>query len=278
MALEITKTFVVKAAPQAVWDFLVDVERVAKCMPGAAITAKLDDKTYTGTMTVKVGPVTQSYKGKIVFEKLDEAARAAHIVATGQDVRGKGGADMRLSSTMKEIAADETEVTAVSQVNITGILAQMGRGMIQDVSDQLFGVFSQRMRAELEAGASVASAAPAAPAIAPPPANAVTDAAPATAAPVDAARQASTVATADAAAAVVTGAAAPPTATPDPNPTPAAAAPTARPAPSARAPEVLDLGPIGARAAKRATLRLLGTPGFWLAVVAIAVVLYFILR
>lgn len=150
MAFEITKTFVVKAPPSAVWDFLIDPQRVANCLPGAAITEKLDDKTYRGTMTVKVGPVSSSYKGKVVFERLDAASHTAEISATGQDVKGRGGADMRLKSSVAQNAAGETEVTAVSQVNITGILAQMGRGMVQDVSDQLFQIFSQRVRAELE--------------------------------------------------------------------------------------------------------------------------------
>ena len=160
MALEITKNFVVKAPPAAVWKFLVDVQRVARCMPGAAIGDKVDDKTYTGTMTVKVGPVTSSYKGKVVFEKLDAAAYSAEIVATGQDVKGKGGADMRLTSNLRQIAPGETEVTAISKVSITGILAQMGRGMINDVSDQLFKMFSERMRAELEAEAAAAITEP----------------------------------------------------------------------------------------------------------------------
>jgi len=153
MAFEITKTFSIKAPPAAVWEFLTDPERVAKCLPGAAITGKLDEKTWSGTMTVKVGPVQSSYKGKVVFEKLDAAARRAEIVAQGMDVRGKGGADLRLTSTLKQEGPGQTEVTTVSRVNITGILAQMGRGMIQDVSDQMFQVFSERMRAELESAA-----------------------------------------------------------------------------------------------------------------------------
>ncbi|GAC1344309.1 MAG: hypothetical protein NVSMB23_19060 [Myxococcales bacterium] len=160
MAFEITKTFVVQAPAAAVWEFLVDPQRVARCLPGASITAKLDDKTYSGAMTVKVGPVSSSYKGKVVFERIDAATRTAEIVATGTDVRGRGGADLRLTSTVREGKPGETQVTAVSQVNITGILAQMGRGMIQDVSDQMFQVFSQRMRAELETPAPVAAAAP----------------------------------------------------------------------------------------------------------------------
>jgi carbon monoxide dehydrogenase subunit G len=164
MALEITKNFMVQAPAAKVWDFLVDVEKVAKCLPGAAITGKLDDKTYNGTMTVKVGPVQASYKGKVVFESVDAGARTAQIVATGQDVRGRGGADLRLTSTVKEVAPGRTEVTAVSQVSITGILAQMGRGMIQDVSDQMFQLFSERMRSELETAAPAAAPPPAAPA------------------------------------------------------------------------------------------------------------------
>src|SRR5438067_4844516 len=150
MAFEVSKTFVVHAPAARVWEFLTDPQRVAKCLPGAAITGKLDEKTWTGTMTVKVGPVTSSYKGKLVFEKLDPASRTAEIVATGTDVKGKGGADLRLTSTLTEKAPRQTEVTTVSRVNITGILAQMGRGMIQDVSDQMFKVFSERMKAELE--------------------------------------------------------------------------------------------------------------------------------
>jgi uncharacterized protein len=150
MAFEIVKKFVVKAEPAAVWKFLIDPERVASCLPGAAITGKLDEKTYTGTMSMKVGPVSSSYKGKIVFDRLDEASMTAELSGAGQDVKGRGGADLKMKSEVRQNASGETEVTATSQVNITGILAQMGRGMIQDVSDQMFQIFSQRLRAQLE--------------------------------------------------------------------------------------------------------------------------------
>jgi uncharacterized protein len=174
MAMEISKTFVVKAGPDAVWSFLTDLPRVARCLPGAAIGEKLDERTSTGTMTVKVGPVSSSYRGKVTFERLDPAARTAEIVASGQDVRGKGGADLRLTSSLKALPEGATEVTAVSLVNVTGILAQMGRGMIQDVSDEMFQLFSERVRAELETPA--ASGAPgstaAGPSLATPPAQA----------------------------------------------------------------------------------------------------------
>jgi carbon monoxide dehydrogenase subunit G len=160
MAFEIVKTFVVRSSPEQVWSFLIDPERVARCLPGAAITGKLDDRTWQGTMTVKVGPVSSSYKGKVAFEKLDASSRTAEIVAQGQDIRGRGGADLRLTSTLAQRAPGETEVTTTSRVNITGILAQMGRGMVQDVSDQLFEIFAQRVRAELESAAPAAAPLP----------------------------------------------------------------------------------------------------------------------
>ena len=159
MAFEIVKTFVVRSSPDRVWSFLTDPEKVARCLPGAAITGKLDEKTWQGTMTVKVGPVSSSYKGKVAFEKLDTGSHTAEIVATGQDVRGRGGADLRLTSTLLPRASGETEVTTTSKVNVTGILAQMGRGMVQDVSDQMFQIFWQRLRAELETAPPVQGAA-----------------------------------------------------------------------------------------------------------------------
>src|SRR5919107_3141238 len=98
MGMQIEKTFVVQAPAAAVWAFLTDPHRVARCLPGAAITEKIDDQSYTGTMTVKVGPVTANYRGKMRFERLDAAAGEAEIVASRQETKGKGGADMRMNS------------------------------------------------------------------------------------------------------------------------------------------------------------------------------------
>lgn len=152
MAIPIEKSFVVKAPADRVWEFLIDPYRVAKCLPGAAITEQLDDQTYAGTITVKVGPVSASYKGQVRFERLDSDARVAELTGRGLEVRGKGGADMRMTSRLVERGPGETEVMVTSEVNVTGILAQFGRGMIQDVSDQMFEKFTEAMRAELEGG------------------------------------------------------------------------------------------------------------------------------
>ena len=162
MAIEIEKSFTVEAAADAVWAFLIDPYAVARCLPGAAITEQVDDRTYAGKITIKVGPVSSSYKGKIVFERLDPETRTAVLSGRGQDVRGRGGADMKMTSTLVERDGG-TEVTVVSQVSVTGILAQFGRGMIQDVSDHMFQTFTEKMRAELAASNTGIPAVPSAP-------------------------------------------------------------------------------------------------------------------
>ena len=143
------QSFVVQAPPERVWAFLTDPYRAAAALPGAAVTEKVDEKTFAGTITVKVGPVKTKYKGRATFEKLDAAAYVAEIVGSGQDVKGRGGADMKMSSRL--VARDgATEVSVVTEVTVTGILAQFGRGMMQEVSDQLFKKFTEKARAELE--------------------------------------------------------------------------------------------------------------------------------
>ncbi|MBW8876179.1 MAG: SRPBCC family protein [Acidobacteria bacterium] len=239
--MEITKSFVVKAPAAAVWDFLTDPYKVARCLPGAAITEKVDDTTYTGTITIKVGPVTASYRGKMRFERLDEAAGEADIAASGQETRGKGGADMRMKSRVVGRGPAETEVTVVSDVNVMGVLAQFGRGMIQDVSDQLFQKFTDAMRRELETpAAAVPEAAPPAP---PPSGD------PGPIAPVAFSAAASH---------------------PPPKPPP--------PAPPPAAENVLDVGSLGAAAAGRAASRLLSNPVFWIAVIVLALLVYWLVN
>lgn len=245
MGMQIEKSFVVKAPADAVWDFLTDPYKVAKCLPGAAITEKVDDQNYAGTITVKVGPVTANYRGKMRFDRLDRAAGEADIAASGQETRGKGGADMKMKSRVVEKAPGETEVTVVSDVNVVGMLAQFGRGMIQDVSDQLFQRFTDAMRRELETPAAAAPAP--APAATPPTASEMSAVSPAAAAPA---------------------------------PAPAV---TAAPVPPAAPPPVageaaLDIGSLGAAAAGRAAGRMLQRPGFWIAVIVLALLLYWLLR
>jgi carbon monoxide dehydrogenase subunit G len=159
--MKIEKNFVVKAPPEEVWDFLTDPHRVAGCVPGGEITEQIDEQTHGGTITLKVGSIALRYKGKVHFERLDAAARQAELVASGRETRGKGGADARVTSRLRERGPGETEVDTVADLTVTGLLAQMGRGMIQDVSDQLFETFTDAVRAQLEGTAPAAGEAPA---------------------------------------------------------------------------------------------------------------------
>ncbi len=242
MGMQIEKCFVVRAAAPAVWSFLIDPYRVASCLPGAAITEKVSDQEYKGTMTVKVGPVTASYRGKLRFERLDEAAGEAELSGSGQETKGKGGADMRMKSRVVARSPNETEVTVVSDVNVFGILAQFGRGMIQDVSDQMFGKFSEAMRRQLETPTADPSEVPGTPS----------------------AEQAEEGAVAIAVAEVIHGA--------------EAVIAGVVPAAPFQTPEVLDVGAIGAAAAGRAAVRMVTRPGFWVTMVALAALVYFWLR
>ena len=161
MGLRFEHAFTVKARPEKVWAYLTDPYRVAPALPGAAITEKTGEGTWNGTITVKVGPVAAKYKGTVRFESMDPAARTATIVARGQDLSGRGGADMKMESRLSEKTPGETEVAMVSDVNVTGIMAQFGRGLVQDVSNQMFQKFTEAVRAELERPDEPAAAAPA---------------------------------------------------------------------------------------------------------------------
>ncbi len=150
--MKIEQKFSLNAPPDRVWAFLTDPYQVASCLPGAAITEKVDDRTYLGTITVKVGPVSASYKGQIRFVQLDPERWEAELVGQGQDIKGKGGAEMRMQSRLQP-KDDGTEVTVASEVNISGILAQMGRGMVESVSNQIFQQFAAAMTQKLEGAA-----------------------------------------------------------------------------------------------------------------------------
>ena len=152
--MQIEQKFALNAPPDRVWGFLTDPYQVAACLPGAAITSRIDDRTYEGTITVKVGPVTAAYKGKVRFERLDPQRLEAEMVGQGQDVKGKGGAEMRMISRLFPREGGGTKVVVNSDVNISGILAQMGRGIIESVSTQMFQQFTAAMRQKLETSGS----------------------------------------------------------------------------------------------------------------------------
>src|SRR5271167_3051722 len=157
MAIPIEKTFQVKEPVDQVWNLLSDPKRVATCVPGAKITEQLDDKTYKGTISVKVGPSTTDYKGELEIVRRDAATHELEMIGKGQDIRGRGSASMKMTGKARSLENGGTEVTSVSEVNVVGILAQMGARMINEVSNIMFAQFIKNFQAQLEHPAEVAT-------------------------------------------------------------------------------------------------------------------------
>jgi hypothetical protein len=150
VAIEIRETFQVKAPIDVVWRFVLDPHNVAACMPGAALEQVIDDKTFVGTIKVKVGAVMAGYKGRVELTEVDAVGYVVRMKAEGNE-SGGGTAKGLMMSKLVTLADGRTEVIAEASVDLTGKLMQVGRGMIQGVSKQLFQQFVTRARTQIEA-------------------------------------------------------------------------------------------------------------------------------
>ncbi len=150
MAVTIKETFTVQAPIERVWQFVMDPEMVVTCMPGAELESVEDERTFLGKVSIKVGAVTTSYQGRVQFTTVDDVAHVVEMTAEGRETGG-GTAKGTMSSRLRSLGAGETEVVAEASVDLTGRVMQMGRGMIQGVSQQLFRQFVTCVKERLEA-------------------------------------------------------------------------------------------------------------------------------
>jgi carbon monoxide dehydrogenase subunit G len=158
MAQKIEKTFSVAEPIDKVWEVLSDPRKVAPCVPGAQITAQIDDKTYKGTISVKVGPSVTDYQGEVQIVRLDPQNHELEILGKGQDVRGRGSASMKMTGKLRTLPNGNTEVNSVSEISVVGILAQMGGRVIAEVSNIMFGEFTKNLQARMQQAADAAPA------------------------------------------------------------------------------------------------------------------------
>jgi hypothetical protein len=153
MAIELDNSFTVPVPPEQAWDVLLDVERIAPCMPGASVQSISDDgNEIEGQVKVKLGPLSLAYSGTAKFTEKDEANRAIVIEATGKETRGAGTASANVQASLKP--ADVTGSTLVSihtTLNVTGRPAQFGRSLLPEVSGKLIAQFAANLEALITA-------------------------------------------------------------------------------------------------------------------------------
>ncbi|WP_213454350.1 SRPBCC family protein [Rhizomonospora bruguierae] len=154
--MELTNTFTVPKPVETVWAALLDVERVAPCMPGASVD-KVDGNDIHGSVRVKLGPITMRYKGMMTFSEKDERAHRAVLTAKAQETRGGGSVSATVTAQLTG-SGESTEVSVVTDLDVTGKPAQFGRGVMADVSKQLVGQFARNLARQLESEAPAPAA------------------------------------------------------------------------------------------------------------------------
>ncbi len=160
--MDLHHEFIVNVPVNDAWAILTDLERIAPCLPGAQLT-EVEGETYRGQVKIKVGPIVAQFKGQASFVSRDDAAHTASLKGEGRDTTGKGTASAIITAQLTSVTPTSTKCTVVTDLTISGKVAQFGRGALADVSDKLLAQFSENLN-QLISGAptstATASAAP----------------------------------------------------------------------------------------------------------------------
>jgi uncharacterized protein len=158
--VQIDNSFEVPLPPDEAWKVLLDIERIAPCMPGAELTEIVDAQTYKGKVSVRLGPVALSFAGQVNFEDIDDENHKARAKAQGKDSKGRGGANATILFHL-EPAGQGSTVLVATDLNLSGSIAQYGRasGMIQGVATALIGQFAQNLQAQLDSSRNTSEGA-----------------------------------------------------------------------------------------------------------------------
>jgi uncharacterized protein len=146
----IENSFEVDAPIDRVWSYLLDVERVVPCMPGAELTETIDDHSWKGRVKIRLGPVSLAFNGKVSIEEQDDAAHRVVLKGSGMEQRGKGAASATVTSTLEAVDG-KTRVNVVQDLKVQGQAAQFSRGMMQDVTSKLTQQFADCLQANIGA-------------------------------------------------------------------------------------------------------------------------------
>src|SRR5215471_13127416 len=148
--MEFDNSFEVPLPPAEAWALLMDIERIAPCMPGARLTEVVDSKTYKGDIAVRLGPVALTFAGTVTFDELDAVGHTARVRAQGTDAKGRGGAQAAATFRIEPSPSGST-VRVHTDLSLSGMVASYGRGvgMIQSTAAQLMKQFAQALRAQV---------------------------------------------------------------------------------------------------------------------------------
>jgi carbon monoxide dehydrogenase subunit G len=148
--MELVHDFTVPVPADEAFALLVDVQKVAPCLPGAAVTS-VDGDTFEGGMKIKLGPISMTFKGEGELVEKDPTAHRAVIKAQGRDAKGNGGAQATVTATLAE-RGGETDVHVVTDLNVSGKAAQFGGGVMKDVSNRMLGQFADNLSQLIQSG------------------------------------------------------------------------------------------------------------------------------
>lgn len=150
MAFKIEERFQVQAPVERVWKYLIDPARVVECLPGAELLEMKDEHNFVGAIKVKVGPLSMSYKGQAKFTEVNEETHQVRMVGDAREVGGSGSTKVTMLSAVAPLAGGGSEVVVTADVELVGRIVQFGRGMIEEVSRQMFRQFSTCVKGKLE--------------------------------------------------------------------------------------------------------------------------------
>jgi carbon monoxide dehydrogenase subunit G len=159
----IENEFTVQAPADQVYQLMLDVERIAPCIPGTEVLGRREDGGYDAKVSMKMGPMSMGYKGSVSIAEQDDEARRAVLAAKGSEQRGQGNAQATMTMSVTDLGAEGSKVQVSSDILVTGRVAQMGRGIMQDVATRMMGAMAKCREDALVAdqAASSEAAAPA---------------------------------------------------------------------------------------------------------------------
>lgn len=162
--MRFSNSFAVPLPPERAWAVLMDIPTIAPCMPGAELTEKIDERTYKGKVSVRLGPVALTFAGTARFEDMDPASYSAKVKAQGTDAKGRGGANALISFHL-EPEESGSKVKIDTDLALSGFVAQYGRGagMIQSVATQLIDEFAKALEAQIAQSEPIAASRTAGP-------------------------------------------------------------------------------------------------------------------